>query len=235
MWKYSWSKASEFFAFSPFRDISNSTSSEFEISRVDCIRLFFFIKMRNISKDWPISSKSVLLNVFIYIKWAVENVTSLIFQSSQLLSKILWKSHPKFLSSSTYDLHMLENKFAILLIMLEFFMKVHFLYLILLNWNNMACSIFHKCKICTNSLKTIWFKVKVHKEVICKNIFLNVALCYNHYSCFSRFKVAPRVEKIEVFKKGWNFVSGTCLVSSIMKKHCFIMEERDDVFSLFST
>ena len=34
--------------------------------------------------------------------------------------------------------------------------------------------------------------------------------------------VAARVEKIEVFKRGWNFANRTYFTSCIMKKHYFL-------------
>ena len=43
------------------------------------------------------------------------------------------------------------------------------------------------------------------------------------------FKVAPRVDKTDDFKKGWNFASCFCVASCTMKKTFFIMEERNGV------
>ena len=45
--------------------------------------------------------------------------------------------------------------------------------------------------------------------------------------------MTPRVEKSEVFKKGWNFANLTYFACCIMKKTLFsIMDERNSVFSL---
>ena len=46
--------------------------------------------------------------------------------------------------------------------------------------------------------------------------------------------MAPRVEKTEVFRKGWNFANRTYFANYIMRKHYFLcMDERNSVFSLF--
>ena len=48
-------------------------------------------------------------------------------------------------------------------------------------------------------------------------------------------KVAPRVEKTEVFKTGWKFANRACFASCIIKKTLFIMDERKSVFCLILT
>ena len=48
-------------------------------------------------------------------------------------------------------------------------------------------------------------------------------------------KVASRVQKIEVFQKGWSFASCSCFASCTMKKHIiFLIAERKAFFALFS-
>ena len=54
--------------------------------------------------------------------------------------------------------------------------------------------------------------------------------------------MAPRVEKTEVFKKGWNFANRSYFASCIMRKHYFLLWTKERTFSfvifteeLFST
>ena len=44
------------------------------------------------------------------------------------------------------------------------------------------------------------------------------------------FKVAPRVEKTEVFRKGWNFANRTYFASCIMRKHYFLLWTKETAF-----
>ena len=44
------------------------------------------------------------------------------------------------------------------------------------------------------------------------------------------FKVAPRVEKTEVFRKDWNFANRIYFTSCIMKKHCFLLWTKETAF-----
>ena len=47
-------------------------------------------------------------------------------------------------------------------------------------------------------------------------------------------KMAPTVEKTEVFKKCWNFANRTYFTSCIMKKHQFLLwTKKNNVLSLF--
>ena len=50
-------------------------------------------------------------------------------------------------------------------------------------------------------------------------------ICIKNY-----FKVAPRVEKTEVFRKGWNFANRTYFASCIMKKHYFLLWTKETAF-----
>ena len=50
-----------------------------------------------------------------------------------------------------------------------------------------------------------------------------------HNSCL-RFKVAPRVEKIEFFRKGWNFANRTYFASCIMGKHYFLLWTKETAY-----
>ena len=43
-------------------------------------------------------------------------------------------------------------------------------------------------------------------------------------------QVAPRVEKTEVFSKGWNFASPTYFASCIMRKHYFLLWTKETAF-----
>ena len=47
----------------------------------------------------------------------------------------------------------------------------------------------------------------------------------------STIKVAPRVEKTEVVKKGWNFSNRTYFTRCMMKKHCSLIYAKGAVFS----
>ena len=42
--------------------------------------------------------------------------------------------------------------------------------------------------------------------------------------------MAPRVEKTEIFKKGWNFASRTYFASCIMRKHYFLLWTKETAF-----
>ena len=44
------------------------------------------------------------------------------------------------------------------------------------------------------------------------------------------FKVSPRVEKTEVFRKDWNFANWIYFASCIMKKHCFLLWTKNLAF-----
>ena len=43
-------------------------------------------------------------------------------------------------------------------------------------------------------------------------------------------KVAPTVEKTDVFRKGWNFPNRTFFASSIMRKHYFLLWTKETAF-----
>ena len=43
-------------------------------------------------------------------------------------------------------------------------------------------------------------------------------------------KVAPRVEKTEVFRKSWNFANRTYFASCIMRKHYFLLWTKETAF-----
>ena len=43
-------------------------------------------------------------------------------------------------------------------------------------------------------------------------------------------KVAPRVEKTEVFRKGWNLANRTYFASCIMRKHFFVLWTKERAF-----
>ena len=46
----------------------------------------------------------------------------------------------------------------------------------------------------------------------------------------SLLKVAPRVEKTEVFRKGWNFANRTYFASCIMRKYYFLLWTKETAF-----
>ena len=45
------------------------------------------------------------------------------------------------------------------------------------------------------------------------------------------FKVAPRIEKTEVFRKGWKFANRAYFASCIMRKHYFLLWTKETAFS----
>ena len=54
--------------------------------------------------------------------------------------------------------------------------------------------------------------------------FINCSLYADSIiSYFWKMKVASRVQNIEVFEKGWNFSSCSCLASCVMKKKFFFL------------
>ena len=53
------------------------------------------------------------------------------------------------------------------------------------------------------------------------NYFEQCLFTYLYFLIFGLNKVAPRVEKTEVFKKGWNFAS--CFAACIIKKGFFLL------------
>ena len=55
----------------------------------------------------------------------------------------------------------------------------------------------------------------------------NINLIFS-WSQSTVFKVAPRVDKTEVFEKGWNIASRSCFESCIMKKNCFFFSQRKE-------
>ena len=50
---------------------------------------------------------------------------------------------------------------------------------------------------------------------------------------FCAFKVVPRVEKTEAFRKGWNFANRTYFMSYIMRKHFLLWTEVTAFFAYF--
>ena len=47
---------------------------------------------------------------------------------------------------------------------------------------------------------------------------------------FCHLKVAPRVEKTKVFKKGWNSAGNNCFASCIMKKQFILLWRKETAF-----
>ena len=50
------------------------------------------------------------------------------------------------------------------------------------------------------------------------------------FNTAKRLKVAPRAEKTEVFRKGWNFANRTHFAGCIMKKHYFLLWTKKTAF-----
>ena len=74
---------------------------------------------------------------------------------------------------------------------------------------------------------------QVYFTFICYQLILIIELVPKMKNfCFDLMflKVAPEVEKTEVFRKGWNFENQTYFVSCIMRKHYFLSQTKEKVF-----
>ena len=80
----------------------------------------------------------------------------------------------------------------------------------------------------------IWLKVPVRKiKHITSTVFIYMYLYFLTFVIHLRWLPGSRKPKFS--KKSWHFASCCCFLSLIMKKYFFITEERNSVFSLFSS
>ena len=59
---------------------------------------------------------------------------------------------------------------------------------------------------------------------------LNLVCLYPLKTLQKNLKVAPRIEKTKVFRKGLNFANRTYFASCIMRKHCFLLWTKETTF-----
>ena len=91
-------------------------------------------------------------------------------------------------------------------------------------WISATVTLYH-CSYGINSKST-----EVQRNMMSKSDDNTTLELRQEHCCRIFIKVAPRAEKTEVFRKGWNFANRTYFASCIMRKHYFLLWTKETAF-----